>query len=82
MVFLQHCFHPEQHCFNSRTDSFHVLHTFQTDQVQYSTKYSLVIHNSCSIDYPVLCQLVSGNIVGHHEKVQAGFGDSYEFVYK
>ena len=54
-------FHLEQYCF-SRTDifrcSFHVsnlIQTFQTDWVEYSTQYGLVIKNSCS--YRLSCIL-------------------------
>ena len=32
-----------------------LIQKFQTDCVDSSTKYSLFIQNSCSIDYPVLC---------------------------
>ena len=53
----------EQHCFPSRTDNFQcsfrvskLIQTFQTEWVDYSNQYSLVIHNSCSIDYPVSCR--------------------------
>ena len=55
MVFLQHCFHSEQHCFLLEETVFNVLQIFQTDWVEHSTKSSLVIQNSCSIDYPILC---------------------------
>ena len=50
MVFLQHCFHSEQHCFP-------VLRIFQTDWVLSNTQSSLVIQNSCSIDYPCILSL-------------------------
>ena len=35
-------------------EGFHVLRTFQTDRIESSTQSSPVIHNYCSIDYPVL----------------------------
>ena len=44
MVFIQQCFHSEQHYFT-------VLQTFQTDWVQSNPKSSLVIQNYFSIDY-------------------------------
>ena len=53
-------FHLEQHYFTSITESFkssfnvsNLIHTFQTDWVESSTKYSLFIHNSYCIDYLV-----------------------------
>ena len=42
--------------FPSRTDSFECCTKFQTDWVQSSTQYSLVIYSYCSRDYPVFCQ--------------------------
>ena len=42
-----------QHCFTV----FNVIQTFQTDLVESSTQSSLVIHNSCSIEYPVFYQV-------------------------
>ena len=47
MVFCQHCFHLEQHWSP-------VLRTFQTDWVYSNIQYSLVIQNSCSMDYPFI----------------------------
>ena len=35
---------------------FNVIQTFKTDLVESSTQSSLIIHNSCSINYPILCQ--------------------------
>ena len=55
--FLQHCFHSEQHIFLLEQTVFNILQTFQTDLFQSSTKYSLVIHNYCSVYYPVLFHL-------------------------
>ena len=59
MVLLQHCFRSGQHCFLLEQTVFNVLQTFQTDWVDSSTQSSLVIQNSCSIDYPVFCHLPS-----------------------
>ena len=33
-----------------------LIQAFKTDSLKYSTQYSLVIYNSCSIDYPVSCR--------------------------
>ena len=55
MVFLQHFFYSEQHCFLIEQTFFNVLQIFQTDWVESSTKSSLATNNYCSIDYPVLC---------------------------
>ena len=59
---LNDIFNLKQHCFPYITDSFqcyfHIsnsIQTFQTDWVDSSTKYCLVIHNYCSTDYPLFC---------------------------
>ena len=61
MVLSQHCFPFRKQIF-SRTYSFqyylhvsNLIQIFQTDWVEASNQYSLVIQNSCSIDYPVSC---------------------------
>ena len=65
---INNFFHSEKHCFPSRTDNFqcyfhvsNLIQTFQTDLVEYSTQSSLVIQNSCSIEFPVSCQNPSGS---------------------
>ena len=35
------------------------MQKFQTDWVEYSNKYSIVIYNSCSTDYPASYQVQS-----------------------
>ena len=40
MVLLQHCFHSKQHCFNSGTDSFHVIWTLKL--IESSIKLNVV----------------------------------------
>ena len=56
MVLFQHCFPFRTTLFFSRTYSFECsLQKFQTDLVDSSTQYSLVIQNTCSIKYPVFC---------------------------
>ena len=58
MFFYQHFFTFRTTWFFSRTYSFKCsLQTFQTYWVNSSTKSSLVIQNSCSIEYPVFYQL-------------------------
>ena len=37
---------------------FNVPQTFQADWVDSSTQSTIVIHNSCSIEYPVFCQSI------------------------
>ena len=32
-----------------------LIQKFQTDLVEYSTQSTLIIQNSCSIDYPIFC---------------------------
>ena len=68
MVFYQHCFPFRRNFFPSRTDSFqcyfhvsNLIQTFQTDLVKSSTQSSLVIQNSCYIEFPVSCQNPSGS---------------------
>ena len=58
MVFLQHCLNSEQHCFLLEQIVFNALQKFQTDWVEFSTQFSLVIKNSCYLDYPAFCQYI------------------------
>ena len=55
MVFLQHFFIQNNIVFLLEQTVFNVLQTFQTYLAESSTKYGIVIHKYCSIDYPVLC---------------------------
>ena len=48
--------HLEQHYYFIKQTVFNALQIFQTDWVDYSTQSSLVIQNSCSIDYPEFFQ--------------------------
>ena len=57
MIFLQHFFYSEQHCFLLEQTVLNVLQTFQTDWGYSSTQYCLFIQKSCSIGYPLFCHL-------------------------
>ena len=61
MVFLQHYFQSEQHCFLLEQKVFSFLLTLQTDWVESSTQYSLVIKNYFSLYYPVFYHFGSTN---------------------
>ena len=70
MVFSQHCSSFRTTLFFSRTYIFqcyfrvsNLIQIFQTDLFESSTQSSLVIHNSCSIDYNLLCQKVLWKLV-------------------
>ena len=54
MVSFQHCFYSEQEYFLLKQTVLNVLQKFQTDWVDSSTKSSIVIQKSCSIDYLLL----------------------------
>ena len=56
MVFLQHCFRSEQHCFLLEQTVLNILQTFQTDWVESSNKFSVFIQKYCSVYYPIFCQ--------------------------
>ena len=61
--YLNTIFHLEQHCYFLEHTVLNDLQKFQTDWVESSTKYILVIHNSCSIDYPLFCNQYHNNIL-------------------
>ena len=70
MVFFQLYFHSEQYFFPynrqfSMLFSCIKIQTFQTDWVDSSTQYSLVIQNSCSTDYPVLFHPSFTSVMSH-----------------
>ena len=59
MVLSQHCFLFRTILLFSRKYSFKFyLQNFQTDWVESSTNSSIIIHNSCYIDYTLFCQNV------------------------
>ena len=74
--YLNTVFQLEQHFFSSRTYnfkySFHVsnlIQTLKTDWVESSIQSSIVVYNSCSIDYPVSFFLFSSFFFGLHDTI-------------